>query len=106
MQAIGVPRTQRCRLAPLEMMSRSHSSEAAFEPMEAMMSVLKPGTFWSEADCLSDEVILSRGYYHEIPQIHGVVLTRLSPLANNLGRDCTKNIRLVGIFYRRLACRI
>jgi Xaa-Pro aminopeptidase len=53
--------------------------EAVLEAIEAVMGALKPGPFWSEVDRLSDEAILSRGYYHEIPQIHGVGIDGIEP---------------------------
>jgi len=46
--------------------------EAVLEGVEGAMAALKPGTPWSEVDRASDEPVLRRGYYHEIPQVHGV----------------------------------
>ncbi|MEE9256523.1 MAG: M24 family metallopeptidase, partial [bacterium] len=46
--------------------------EAVLEAVDNSLKALKPGTPWAEVDRLSDEPVLSRGYYHEIPQIHGV----------------------------------
>ncbi|MFP6870216.1 MAG: M24 family metallopeptidase [Nitrospinota bacterium] len=53
--------------------------EAVLEAIEAAMGALKPGTPWSEVDRLSDEAVLGRGYYHEIPQVHGVGIDGIEP---------------------------
>ncbi len=55
--------------------------EVVLEAIEATMGALRPGTPWSEIDRLSGEAVLAKGYYHEIPQVHGVGIDGIeSPL--------------------------
>ena len=49
------------------------------DSIERVLEMLKPGTPWSEIDRLIDEPIIKSGYYHEIPQIHGIGLDGHEP---------------------------
>jgi len=49
------------------------------ESIERVLALLKPGTPWSEIDRAIDEPIVRNGYYHEIPQIHGIGLDGHEP---------------------------
>ena len=53
--------------------------EAVREAVQVALEVLKPGASWAEADRLIDAPILSQGYYHEIPQVHGVGIDGIEP---------------------------
>jgi Xaa-Pro aminopeptidase len=52
---------------------------AVRESVERVLERLKPGTPWSEIERAIDEPILRGGYYHEIPQIHGIGLDGHEP---------------------------
>ena len=52
---------------------------AVKECLHAALDALKPGTPWSEVDRASNEAILRSGFYHEIPQVHGVGLDGIEP---------------------------
>jgi len=60
--------------------------EAVYEATQLALSMLKPGTPWEEFDRRIDEPILSRGYYHEITQVHCVGLDGIEPPATCLVR--------------------
>jgi Xaa-Pro aminopeptidase len=49
------------------------------ESIERALELLKPGTPWSEIDRAIDEPVVRNGYYHEIPQIHGIGLDGHEP---------------------------
>jgi len=49
------------------------------ESIQRVLEMLKPGTPWSEIDRLIDEPVIKSGYYHEIPQIHGIGLDGHEP---------------------------
>jgi Xaa-Pro aminopeptidase len=53
--------------------------EAVREAVDNVLAALKPGTPWSEVDRLASEPVIKRGYYHEIPQIHGVGIDGIEP---------------------------
>jgi Xaa-Pro aminopeptidase len=53
--------------------------EAVRGSIQRVLELLKPGTPWSEIDRAIDEPILKGGYYHEIPQIHGIGLDGHEP---------------------------
>jgi Xaa-Pro aminopeptidase len=66
--------------------------EAVLEATQVALEVLKPGASWPEVDRLIDEPILGRGYYHEIPQVHGTGLDGIEPpattvVAGNIPRE-------------------
>jgi Xaa-Pro aminopeptidase len=66
--------------------------EAVLEATQKALEVLKPGASWAEADRLIDEPVLSRGYYHEIPQVHGtgvdgIELPATTIVAGNIPRE-------------------
>lgn len=52
---------------------------AVREAVYNALSALKPGTPWSEVDRVASEPIVKCGYYHEIPQIHGVGIDGIEP---------------------------
>ena len=52
---------------------------AVHEGTTIALELLKPGTEWSKINRLVDEPILSRGFYHEVPQIHGTGLDGIEP---------------------------
>ncbi len=58
--------------------------EAVFEATRVALEVLRPGASWAEVDRAIDEPILSRGYYHEIPQVHGTGLDGVEPPATTI----------------------
>ena len=60
--------------------------EAVYEATQLALSMLNPGTPWEEFDRRIDEPILSRGYYHEITQVHCVGLDGIEPPATCLVR--------------------
>ena len=53
--------------------------EAVAESLRAALGALKPGTPWSEVGRASNEAVLRGGYYHEIPQVHGVGVDGIEP---------------------------
>ncbi len=53
--------------------------EAVRESLHATLGALKPGTPWSEVDRVSGEAVVRSGYYHEIPQVHGVGIDGIEP---------------------------
>ncbi len=53
--------------------------EAVREAVDNALAALKPGTPWSEVDRVASEPVTRRGYYHEIPQIHGVGIDGIEP---------------------------
>jgi Xaa-Pro aminopeptidase len=58
--------------------------EAVHESVQVALEVLKPGASWTEVDRLIDEPILSRGYFHEIPQMHGTGVDGIEPPATTI----------------------
>ena len=60
--------------------------DAVREATDRAMALLKPGTPWSELDAEVDKPIVSKGYYHEIPQIHCVGIDGIEGPATALVR--------------------
>ncbi len=58
--------------------------EAVHEATQIALEVLRPGASWAEVDRLIDTPILSRGYYHEIPQVHGTGVDGIEPPATTI----------------------
>jgi Xaa-Pro aminopeptidase len=58
--------------------------DAVRESVAIALEVLRPGASWAEADRAIDEPILSRGYYHEIPQVHGTGLDGIEAPATRI----------------------
>ena len=63
--------------------------DAVLEGTTIALELLKPGVEWSKVNKLVDEPILSRGYYHEVPQIHGTGLDGIEPPVTDV---CAGNI--------------
>jgi Xaa-Pro aminopeptidase len=53
--------------------------DAVYEGTQKALELLKPGTLWEEFDRKIDEIVVGRGFYHEITQAHCVGLDGIEP---------------------------
>ena len=60
--------------------------DAVFEDTQRALAILKPGTPWEEVDRELDQGCLRGGFYHEIPQVHGIGLDGVEPPLTTMTR--------------------
>jgi Xaa-Pro aminopeptidase len=60
--------------------------DAVFEDTQRALEILKPGTPWEEIDRELDQACLRGGFYHEIPQVHGIGLDGVEPPLTTMTR--------------------